>query len=358
MDPAQPRSSGPPRPTGLRIAMVGQGMHPIPAPGYAPVEKHIASLLRALRERGEDVHLVNRVLPRFRFRLLVHALWVSRQLRRLRPDVIHCHSPINAWMLRRLGHRRIVFTSHSREWVRSTLPGYRPTPELRNHRRGLQASDARIVLSGQVRAAVAQLGLGGPPCQVIPNGVDASRYTLPGSPRRKRLLVGVGVVARVKRWHLVAQAIQGTDWSLEVVGPVNQPDYAEEILSAGPRVRLRGEVAEGDVLDALHRARVIIHPSEAEAMSLAVLEGMATGLPVLGSQALGDVVQDGVQGFLVPEGPPLQQVEAYRSVLAATPEAQWAAMGSAARDTALAGFTWDAVAARTCQVYQQLAKQG
>lgn len=343
--------------SGLRIAIVGQGNFPIPSSQYAPVEKHIAGLAEALRRRGEDVHIVNRVLPRFRLRLLVHALWVSRQLRRLRPDVIHCHSPINAWVLRRLGHAPIVSTSHSREWVASRTTGYAGSAELRNHVRGFRASHARIVLSEEVRKAVAATpGLQGAPCHVIPNGVDATAYTVPDASRSGRLIVGLGVVARLKRWHLLAQAIQGTQWRLEIVGPLNHPDYAEE-LAAMPGVTVRGPLDEEGLRDALHRARVLGHPSRAEAMSLAVLEGMATGLPVLGSHVLRGVVESAETGWLVPERRETEQVERYRALLRDTPMSEWDRMGAQARAVVLEKYTWDAVAQRTLQVYAEAARR-
>jgi glycosyltransferase involved in cell wall biosynthesis len=355
-DPDAPRPAAP-RPTGLRIALVGQGVHPIPAPGYAPVERHIESLEAALRRRGEDVHLVNRVFPRFRLRLLVHALWVHRQLRRLKPDVIHCHSPINAWVLRRLGDRPIVFTTHSRQWAYNETPNVPAPKELRNHKRGYRAADARIVLSPAVREAAARSpGLRGLACDVVPNGVDAQRHSPGTAPRLPRRIVGLGIVASVKRWHLVAKAAASAGWELEVLGPLAEPDYVAALRQANPEVILRGEVSDAEVVEALRRATVLAHPSQAEAMPLAVLEGMATGLPVIGSQMLRSLLEPGREGFLVPEGSEGEQVEAYARLLRQTPPAEWARMGAAARQRVLASHTWDAVAEATCGVYWGVAQ--
>lgn len=340
------------RPTGLRIAVIGQGVHPIPAPGYAPVETHIANLVAALRRRGEDVHLVNRVFPGFRFRLLVHALWAHRQLKRIKPDVVHCHSPINAWVLRRLGHRPIVFTTHSRQWTYNETPRVPAPKELRNHKRGYKAADARIVLSSTVRDAISRSPvLRGLPCDVVPNGVDADRFIPGPGPRPRRRLVGVGIVAAVKRWHLVAQAAAAAGWGMEVVGPIAEPAYAERLRQANPAVVLRGETSDEELLHALQRATVLAHPSQAEAMPLAVLEGMSTGLAVLGGAALHGIVEPGKTGFIVEEGTEKEQVLAYRRLLHGTPEGTWDAMGAAARSTVLERFTWDVVADAACQVY-------
>jgi alpha-maltose-1-phosphate synthase len=166
----------------------------------------------------------------------------------------------------------------------------------------------------------------------------------------------VGIVARVKRWHVAARAAREAGWRLEVVGPIAEPDAAAEIRAALPDVALRGEVPDEEVQAALHRATVLVHPSSAEAMPFAVLEGMATGLPVLGGEALRDVVEDGVEGRLVPE-PAGSRGEAalagaYASVLRATPPDAWAAMGERARRRVVERNSWDAVAAATCEVYR------
>lgn len=335
----------------IRIALVGQGNFPIPSTEYAPVESHIASLAEALRAAGADVHVVNRVLPRFKFRLLAHALWVAREIRRLAPDVIHCHSPINAWVLRRLGLAPIVFTSHSREWSRV---GMKRSKEFRNHVRGVRAAHATIVLSPHVRDAVQNVpALAGAQIHVVPNGVDLAVFA-PPSARSGRRLLGLGVVARVKRWHLVAQAVQGTPWSLELVGPVNHPDYAAELRTM-PQVELLGPTDRSGILAALARARVLAHPSSAEAMSLAVLEGMSAGLPVLGASILRDVVAPGVEGVLVDASAEETMVEHFRQALLETPLESWDGMGKAARRKVEREYSWHRIAQETLRVYAAVA---
>jgi len=341
------------RPTGLRIVLVGQGTKPIPPQGYAPIETHIANLAAALRRRGEDVHVVNRVFPKVRLRLLWHALWAHRQVRRLKADVVHVHSSVNARVLARLGDRPLVFTTHNRAW---SEPAARADVHLRRDRDAYVLADARIVLSEQTRQGVGSWPeLRDLPSHVIPNGVDTAEFSPPASPSTQRIAVGVGVVDPVKRWHLVAEATAGTGWTFEVVGPILDTAYAGRLRAAGPHVRLHGEVAREELLATLRRARILAHPSAAEGMPLAVLEGMACGLPVVGSTAVRGIVEPGVEGFIVGEAAEAGMVLSWKRILQETSVATWSGMGTKARRTAESRFSWAAVADATLQVYRAAA---
>jgi glycosyltransferase involved in cell wall biosynthesis len=159
----------------------------------------------------------------------------------------------------------LVFTSHTRQWTFNERARIQAPGELREHKEAYKAADARILISIQAKTAAARSpDLAPLECHVISNGVDVQQYQPPAEKRRGRIVLGVGLIDPVKRWHLVAQAIQGTTWSLELVGPVGDVRYAEE-LRALPGVRLLGELDEAGLLAAYHRARIIAHPSEAEA---------------------------------------------------------------------------------------------
>lgn len=334
----------------MKVAMVGQGNYPIPWDGYAPVEKHISSLADALRARGVDVLIVNRVLPRFRGRLLVHAAWADMRIRGWKPDIVHCHSPINAVVMAALGTGPLIFTSHSREWQRYARLGM-VSRELRLHRRAWRKSDVRIALSESMLSAIHQdANLSELPAHVVPNGVDTDWFHSPATPRTGHLLAGIGIIAPVKRWHLLAEAMTGTPWRLELVGPLRDGPYARW-LETYPNVRLHGELPAAQVREVLHRARVYVHPSEAEAMSLAVLEAMATGLPVLGSAMVRENVEPCGGGIVVPERAESEMVRMYRDALMTVPLRQWDGMGAAAARHVRTQFTWQGVAQRLTRVY-------
>jgi len=102
--------------------------------------------------------------------------------------------------------------------------------------------------------------------------------------------------------------------TLEVVGPEPSPAYARALrrriarLGLDGRVRLHGP-RTGDALAALYRgSQVLALPSDREAYSLACLEALGFGLPVLATRegGLGEMIADGREGFLLdPDDPAL-----------------------------------------------------
>ena len=67
----------------------------------------------------------------------------------------------------------------------------------------------------------------------------------------------------------------------------------------------------------LRRARVFVLTSDSEGLSLALMEAMMCGLPAVVSAVgdLGDLVEDGVNGYLVEHRSPQAFAEALRSLL-------------------------------------------
>jgi glycosyltransferase involved in cell wall biosynthesis len=83
-----------------------------------------------------------------------------------------------------------------------------------------------------------------------------------------------------------------------------------------------------------------VFPTLIEGMPLVVLEAMASGLPVITTpNGPGDVVRDGIDGFVVPIRDPGAIIEKLE-FLRANPD-QRAEMGRNARERALC-FTWQA----------------
>jgi glycosyltransferase involved in cell wall biosynthesis len=76
----------------------------------------------------------------------------------------------------------------------------------------------------------------------------------------------------------------------------------EAIGAAGGPLEYLGSLE--DVREALASCHVFVYPSHAEGMPLAVLEALATGRPVITTDAAGcrETVDDMVSGCLVPAG--------------------------------------------------------
>lgn len=111
-------------------------------------------------------------------------------------------------------------------------------------------------------------------------------------------------------------------------------------LGLGPHVELLGSVGEDRILSLLQSSDALALTSvgRGEAAPVAVMEAMACGLPPVCSMIGGtpDMIEDGVDGFLVPQEDVAAIAGAVRQ-LATDPDRR-AAMGAAARATAVRLF--------------------
>lgn len=109
-----------------------------------------------------------------------------------------------------------------------------------------------------------------------------------------------------------------------------------------PRIRLFGHVGGKDLDDLYASVDALVVPSFYEAWGLVVHEGLAHGLPVIASDQVGagdDLIDPGVNGYVVPAGSVQATAEAMRSVAAWTHEERDRAV-SRSLET-LASFSFD-----------------
>src|SRR5207244_136877 len=115
----------------------------------------------------------------------------------------------------------------------------------------------------------------------------------------------------------------------------------EEVRALVTRLQIRdhitftGALSEEDVQRVLDGADVFALPSLMEGLPTSVIEAMAVGLPVVGSDVPGirEIVVDGVTGFLVPAGNATALAARLEQLLSDTSLRQ--AMGEAGRARAM-----------------------
>jgi glycosyltransferase involved in cell wall biosynthesis len=251
---------------------------------------------------------------------------LTAHLATIRPDVVHGHmyraeivGTKAAIALGRAGHPRpyVVSTVHSSR-VRSVADREevrRLTPEMDRLIAVSEAIVAKMVAEGRSIP-------GGPPIELIHNGVDLSRYdhqepccTLRdeyGMEAGSRI---VGVVARLEpekghptlfeAWPTVLAICP--DAYLLVVGEGSQREALEEQarrLRIAHRVVFTGR--RDDVPAVTAALDVAVLPSYREAQGLSILEAMALSRPVVASAVGGipEMIEDGVTGLLVPPHDP------------------------------------------------------
>lgn len=97
------------------------------------------------------------------------------------------------------------------------------------------------------------------------------------------------------------------DFTLDVVGASPTGSYARQIrqqiatLNLGSRIHFHGLLRGGALHALFRRSQIFALPSDREAYSLACLEALGYGLPVLATSngGLAEMITDGVQGYLI-----------------------------------------------------------
>lgn len=152
----------------------------------------------------------------------------------------------------------------------------------------------------------------------------------------------VGRVDQEKRLDVLLRALKllrREDVQLAIAG---RGRYEEKLrllahrLGLGDRVVFTGYVPAEDLPALLNSVDIFAMPSEAELQSIATLEAMATGRPILAAnaQALPELVENGVNGYLFQAGSANDAARRMAQFLAE--RERWSAMGAASLQRAQA----------------------
>jgi len=194
---------------------------------------------------------------------------------------------------------------------------------------------------------------------VIPNGVDTSRYTAPNRDWTPPHILSVGRVVYQKGFDLAMQALsqlKDLEWTWTIAGDGPQMATLKamaEGFGIQERVHFTGWLSSEQLKEQYAAANVFLFPSRHEGMPNAVLEAMASGLPVIASQIAGneELVADGETGRLVPPEDADALGEALKKLL--VEEGVREQMGQAARRRVESSFSWNRVAEQYEAVLQK-----
>lgn len=183
-------------------------------------------------------------------------------------------------------------------------------------------------------------------------GVNVDRFTPAERPPEIFRAVFVGALIQRKGvhhllevWHRLALK----DAELVLVGSVHEEirPYLDQFGVSN--VRVPGFVER--VEDAYRSAAVHIFPSTCEGSAKATYEAAACGLPQITTRESGDVVQDGVNGLIIPPDDP--------DTLAAAIERLYrdrdlcVRLGEAGRKRVVENFTWEHFRERLLEAYRE-----
>lgn len=168
-------------------------------------------------------------------------------------------------------------------------------------------------------------------------GLRSSDYTSVIGKREHNKIVFVGRVTLEKEIDVIIRALgrlaPELDATFTIVGDGDQRKNLEKLvadLGLTGRVTFTGRVTDEELRGHLTSASVFAIASIAELQSIATMEAMASGLPILAANAMAlpHLVHDGENGFLFQPGNDRELAEQLTRVLTA-PEAEYVAMQEA-----------------------------
>ncbi|MCD4811582.1 glycosyltransferase [bacterium] len=225
-------------------------------------------------------------------------------LREFQPDVIHCHTIIpfvlfiQAWA--NINKVPFIYTTHA-------LPNQLTSFVIQSKIRFLKMvssiidtyakvfynnCNALICLNQAARDELIKTGYKGP-IYTIPNGRDLKRYYKPKDISLEDKIIHltfVGYLDRRKNQHYLVDALQylPKKYHLHLIGTSDNKEYVQKIktlihkLKLYERVTLHGNLPHTEVIDILNQSYLFVSASTKEVQSLAILETLASGTPIVG----------------------------------------------------------------------------
>lgn len=289
---------------------------------------------------------------------------LSRHIRRLAPDILHVdEEPYNlatfqaVWLGQRVGAKCLFFT-----W--QNLCRRYPPPFAWIEHYVLHHADYALAGNSEAVEVLRIKGFKGPAAVIPQFGVDPEEYTELGSRDSEELVIGfVGRLVEEKGPDLLLHAVAKLDggWRLRMLGAGPLRSRLEQMaseLGIAERVAFDGAVPSSEIPECLNKLDVLVLPSRTrphwkEQFGRVLIEAMACGVPVVGSDCgeIPGVIGDA--GLIFPEGN-VEELTARLVRLQANPSLR-AQLQCKGRQRVLARYTQKHIAGLTHSVYQQLA---
>ena len=336
-------------------------------PEVGGAERQLELLSRELQRRGHEVSIVTHRVPGAPVRETLNGVRIRRLFPSTLPAGLRSPVFIALTMLYLLVHGRRFDAVHCMSLsvhavgvaVARPLWGFRwvvrmacagPFGDLAPIRAGwrrrlmrwaLNRAHKAVALSGDVAREMEQFGIARERIEIMFNAVDTERFqVVDRSYSEAGGLLFVGRLTEQKNVGPLIEALARPGLGECVLTLAGAGDQEEGLrrraveCGVDDRVRFAGLIADMAPVYAEHD--VFVLPSLGEGMSNALLEAMASGMPVVSTEASGtvDVVRPGRDGILVDEPSAAALAEALRRVCAASPAVR-AEMGASARQRVL-----------------------
>lgn len=262
------------------------------------------------KEGAMTIYRVNERFP---------AIPLLRLIGKIKPDVIHVHAPnffscsaIFAAKLRRIP---IIATVHRAEIDKLGGPMF----FLRKH--ALARFEKIIAVSDYTKTLALKAGVKENKICVIHNSCDETFFSRMDKvsaridhnlPIDKKIILFVGNLIEIKGVHTLIESLKSLSQSIPdllllIIGQGQERARLESLVVSyhlENNIKFQGWLPQRDLPGLYNAADIFVLPSMAEGHSIALLEAMAVGLPIVASRVGGNLesIEDGTNGFLFESG--------------------------------------------------------
>ncbi|MBA7507581.1 N-acetyl-alpha-D-glucosaminyl L-malate synthase [subsurface metagenome] len=230
-----------------------------------------------------------------------------------------------------------------------------------------------IAVSKVVADKVVKEGVSPNKIRIIPNAIDTQYFTTSAKRETKQpnaqyvvLTVG-GIIEHKGQLNIIKSATdiiaRFPNVLFLLVGPIRSKYYSTLLQEAIRELRLEqnvklvGAVSQEDLLSYYQLCDLYLQPSLEEGFCRAILEAMACGKPVIGTP-VGEIpkfITESRAGILIPDSLPAEISRAVIKLLAS--EEVRRELGERAREYVAAGYSWQAVARQTVNLYHEIIEK-
>jgi glycosyltransferase involved in cell wall biosynthesis len=324
-----------------------------------------AAFLEQVRRQGFEALAVQRDTPR----LYAALRELTAHLQRIRPDILCCHG-YKADVLGQFAARQVgvpvVAIARGWTWANLKVRFYEMLDRL-----CLRRMDRVVCVSQGQAAKVRRAGVADSKIVVIRNAIDTARFEQPDSwyrdrlqvffPRPPRRIIGAaGRLSPEKGFRILIEAarpLAERDPDLGFIlfgeGPLRK-QLERAIAAAGLNERFILAGFHADLDQYLPFLDLVVLPSFTEGLPNVVLEALAAAVPVVATAVGGtpELIEDGVNGYLVPPGE-AKGLQKRMSDLLATPKRK--AMGLRGRLRVEERFSFPAQSRQYQQLFDRLS---
>jgi len=322
-----------------RILHPRLGRHGHPPPDVIPVGR---SVIVPANDSLPNIILSPTAVPRIR-----------RVLEQEQFDILHLHEPMTpAICVATLAFARtpVVATWHASGpigWMKAGLPlwGFL-----------MDRIDYRIAVSEPARQTIARWIPG--EWEIVPNGTLIPDHADPGERDHRILFIGrheprKGLQVLLRAWPEIRRR---TGARLRVIGadPLAVRLLLARVGVSDDGIDIAGFLSQEDLTSELLAAKAMAAPSlGGESFGMVLTRAFACATPVVASDIGGyrEVIEPGT-GVLVPPRDPEALADALVALL--EDEERRRAIGIAARELAIERYSWDRIARRLVEIYEQV----